>query len=320
VVVVGAAIGAGLGRWDMSHAKTTGSADRVTTAPGTDPQVPAGLIRNGTVAQRPAIHNIDNRVFVVGDSVMQGAAPYLSADLPSWSIIADTEVGRFLDQANTVIAKSQKNIGKIVVLNLGNNYNGDKAQFAAQVQTALTELSGVEHVIWINVAEFQDDRADVNDVLDQAAVTHPNLTIVDWNSWWSANRSFTGADHLHLTDDGARAYASLVGAAVTRVTDAAGEVPAPGVSKPSLNTSGTIPGSKGQSAVSQPYRPRTTVRHTVTTAHTSTPVSVTAGGSGEAPGTTAAAPSPPTSAATVDTTPKVTSGSAPPVTPPHLGP
>lgn len=301
VVVVGALVGVVLGRWDMTHHSTVSKSAATTTTVATNPLIPEGLLGKNATATPPPTHTIDNRVFVVGDSVMQGAAPYLSTDLPTWSIIADTKVGRFLDQANTVIVKRRKDIANIAVLNLGNNYDGNQQEFAQQVTTALTDLSGVEHIIWLNVAEFQDDRTQVNAVLQQAAATHPNLTVVDWNSWWAANRAFTGADHLHLTDEGAHAYAALVAAAVQKVTAAAGEIPAAGVTKPSLNTSGTIPGSRGRSTQSQlqsPSRARLPVRHPVTTLGTVRP------GGGVTPSPTAVTAPPSTAPVVPDTAPR----------------
>jgi hypothetical protein len=68
------------------------------------------------------------------------------------------------------------------------------------------------------------------------------LVLVDWNTWYASRRGFTGRDHLHLTPAGAAAYASLIAAAVTKVTQAADEVPAPGASCPRTYTKGVIPG------------------------------------------------------------------------------
>ena len=95
------------------------------------------------------------------------------------------------------------------------------------------------HVIWFNIGEFEDDRAEVNEVL-RAAATSATRTwcIVDWNSWWEQDDSLTSGDRLHLTPDGAQAYAALVAASVLQVTEAAGEIPAPGAKPPKLNTSG----------------------------------------------------------------------------------
>jgi hypothetical protein len=247
-VALGAVLGGGLGLLAATHSDGGSSAGGGgTTLPGLGLTIPQGLIA-GRAASPPPIHSIDNRVFIVGDSVMQGAAPYLGDLLDGWSIIADTRVGRFIDEANRVIEKRHGDIGQIAVLNLGNNYNGDRAAFARQVDVALGQLAAVPHVIWIDVAEFEDDRAEVNDTLHAAARTHPNLTVVDWNSWWEKDRSLTGADHLHLTPKGAEAYASLVASAVSEVTEAAGEIPAPGAKPPRLNTSGRIPSSSGASS------------------------------------------------------------------------
>ncbi len=302
VVVVGAIGGGVLARIDSHRSVAVVHESSTDTEPVAGKQsVPSGLIGGATGAAKAPTHLIDNRVFVVGDSVMQGAAPYLAGDLPGWSIIADTKVGRFLDEADKVIQKRRKDIADIAVLNLGNNYDGNQQEFADQVAVTLAELSGVEHVIWLNVAEFQPDRAEVNAVLTQAATTHPNLTIVDWNTWWAANRAFTGSDHLHLTDAGAKAYASLVTAAVQQVTADAGEAPAAGVAKPSLNTSGTIPGSKGSRTTTPAYSSgHSSVRHTATTAalHTTPTAAATL------------PPAPPTTAATSDTAPAPTTPKA----------
>jgi hypothetical protein len=198
-VALGAILGGGLGLLATSHSgRGSSRAGGGTTVPGFGLSIPPGLI-TGRSASAPPIHSIDNRVFLVGDSVMQGAAPYLGDLLEGWSIIADTRVGRFIGEANRVIEKRHEDIGQIAVLNLGNNYDGDEADFAQQVDLALDQLAAVPHVIWIDVAEFEDDRTEVNETLAAAARTHPNLTVVDWNSWWAKDRSLTGGDHLHLT-------------------------------------------------------------------------------------------------------------------------
>jgi hypothetical protein len=248
-IVLGALIGSGLAvlAGHQSGSEVASAESTTTTAASSRPSIPSGLVARDPEADTPAIHSIDNRVFVVGDSVMQGAAPYLGDLLEGWSVIADTRVGRFIDEANRVVLKRRKDVGQIAVLNLGNNYNGDEVAFAQSVDTALAGLTGVSHVIWVNTGEFEEDRAEVNEVLREAAKTHPNLTIVDWNSWWEQDDSLTSGDRVHLTPDGAQAYAALVAASVLQVTEAAGEIPAPGAKPPKLNTSGQIPSSSSSS-------------------------------------------------------------------------
>lgn len=279
--------------------------------------VPAGLIEGITASSVPALVTpIDNRVFVVGDSVMQGASPYLPDLMPNWSLIIDTKVGRFLDEAIRVIDRRREEIADIAVLNLGNNYGGDEATFASQVEEALDTLAGVRHVIWVNAAEFTADRAEVNEVLRDAATRHPELVIVDWNSWWAQRRSFTSGDRLHLTEEGARAYATLVALAVRQVTEAAGEYPKPGVSKPVVQTRGTIPDA--------PARRTSPTRYRSSTRATSAPAAPsTFGPATSVPGRspTSAPASGPSTSAHSPTTHSATPTSAPaPTTPPAPDP
>jgi hypothetical protein len=307
-VVLGALLGGGLAVLAdrLQHDGAGASATPSTTAvPGAAALASGQRDHEGA---RPALHSIDNRVFVVGDSVMQGAAPYLGDLLEGWSVIADTRVGRFIGEANKVIVKRRKDIGDIAVLNLGNNYDGDREEFARQVDFALAALTDVEHVIWVNVGEFESDRAEVNEVVQQAAKSHPNVTIVDWNSWWEKDGSLTGGDHLHLTPEGAEAYAKLIASAVLRETEAAGEIPAPGAKPPKLNTSGKIPGSTSSSSGSKgsstrrrsPSTRSSPDRHTATTVapRAVDPVSPTSPPETSPPATTPPATDPPAAPAT----------------------
>src|SRR5690606_35661713 len=132
--------------------------------------------------------------------------------------------------------------GEIVVLNLGNNYNGDHIEFAAQVEDALAELRGVDHVIWINAGEFEEEQREVNAVLRAAVRRHRNLILLDWNTVWEAHRDdYTGADDLHLTPEGSEAYADLVADAVERVARLANLQPAPDPKDPVITTRGSVP-------------------------------------------------------------------------------
>lgn len=319
-VALGALIGAGLAAWAAPAGHTrTRQVTSTTIEPRTGgPSVPGGLIGGGTAPARPPTHAIDNRVFVVGDSVMQGAAPYLGDLLEGWSVIADTRVGRFLDEGVRVIRKRREDIGEIAVLNLGNNYNGSQEQFATEVDEALGELEGVAHVIWINAGEFEEDRAEVNETLRDAAASRSNLTIVDWNSWWEDNPSFTSGDRLHLTPEGAEAYAALVASAVTQVTQAAGEIPAPGAKSPKLNTSGRIPSSSGSKGTSNrsTRSSGSTRRRTTTTVE---PDDDDAGSATSVPPATSAPPRP-TSAPTTAAPPPTTPPTQPPTTTPPSPP
>ncbi|HKY17067.1 MAG TPA: hypothetical protein VJM33_19220 [Microthrixaceae bacterium] len=201
------------------------------------PSVPKGLIGVGSSAPEGPATEIDNRIFVVGDSVVQAASQHLATELPDWSLIVDTQVGRFTGAGVEVATDyaADDDIGDIAVVGLGNNYLGDEAEFAAQVEEMMTALAGVDHVLWLTVAEYEDDQHEVNEVLRAAQAHHPNLVLVDWNSWWDSEPDFTGADQLHLTPEGAEAMAALIGDAVDEVVSAANLRPAPDPKDPILH-------------------------------------------------------------------------------------
>jgi hypothetical protein len=210
------------------------------------PSVPSGLVAiDEPVSPRPA-RTIDNRVFVVGDSVVQGASSALADKMPEWSLLVDTKVGRFTREGVKVARgwEAQGDIGQIAVVGLGNNFSPGE-DIAGEIDDMMSVFADTEHVIWFTVAEYRPQQAKVNTALRAAAARYPKLVLVDWNAWYESRRNFTGRDHLHLTPAGAAAYASLIAAAVTKMTSAADEIPAPGASRARMYTKGVIPGSTG---------------------------------------------------------------------------
>ncbi len=201
---------------------------------------------------------VSNRLVVVGDSVLQAAAPFLPEHLPAWSLVADTRVGRFLPEAIEVLRKRSDQLGEVVVLNLGNNYNGDEVAFAAEVEEAMTVLAEVDHVIWLTVGEYEPEQVEVNTVLRSAAEVHRNLVLLDWNTIWQNSDGWTGYDDLHLTPEGSEVYARFVARGVRKVTRLADVVPAPNPAEPEIVTKGSVPSGSGKGETSRRRNTATT--------------------------------------------------------------
>ncbi len=165
--------------------------------------------------------------------------------MPEWSLLMDTKVGRFTTEGIKVARgwTSRGDVGQIAVVGLGNNFTPGAENIAGEIDDMMSVLADAEHVIWFTVAEYRPEQAEVNVALRAAVQRHPKLVLVDWDSWYQAERGFTGRDHLHLTPKGAEAYSSLVAAAVSKVTHAANEQPAAGATAPRTYTKGVIPGS-----------------------------------------------------------------------------
>ena len=141
-----------------------------------------------------------NHVFVMGDSVLLGAAEEIPAALPGWNVIVDAKVSRFLNQGIEVLQARRAEIGAggVVVIQQGNNYLGSEQQFREEIDQTMAVLAGVPKVVWITVSEFTRSRVDVNREILDAAERYPNIVLADWNGIWLANRAFTSHDGLHL--------------------------------------------------------------------------------------------------------------------------
>ena len=271
----------------------------------------------------------DPRILFVGDSVSLGMAignpDPLDAYVQSlgWQITLDGRVGRFTDEGIRVLQKRKSEIHQVLVLMLGNNYGGDQDQFRLQVAQILQLASDAKRIIMFTVPLYAAKQQEVNDVLRQAAMGDPRLTLIDWET---ASRLFKGAlsgDGIHPTTYGAmildQMLAVTLGPApggptdVTLPTVGDKNMPATpdwvntnkGEGKPSVgDPTATIPAYKPpttKTTTTAPHNTGTTKTTTTTRASGSgSTTTTTAGGSGS--GTTNASSSTTTTAAKPATT------------------
>ena len=142
---------------------------RAPTAPAPGDHHPAPT----TTTTLPQV--TQNHVFVLGDSVLLGAANEIPAALPGWQVIVDAKVSRFLNQGIEVLQARRAEIGNagVVVIQQGNNYLGNEEQFRDEIDQTMAVLAGVPKVIWLTVAEFTRSRVDVNKEILAAARALP---------------------------------------------------------------------------------------------------------------------------------------------------
>lgn len=192
-------------------AETSDVEPTTTTLPATT--LPTTTVPPTTTTLPPVSQN---HVFVMGDSVLLGAAEEIPAALPGWNVIVDAKVSRFLNQGIGVLQARRAEIGAggVVVIQQGNNYLGSEPQFREEIDQTMAVLAGVPKVVWITVSEFTQSRVDVNREILAAAERYPNIVLADWNGIWLANRAFTSHDGLHLKPAGQAAFAQMVAQAV----------------------------------------------------------------------------------------------------------
>ena len=266
----------------------------------------------------------DPRVFMVGDSVLlattQGQPDALDTYVGSlgWDITVDARVSRFTDEGVTVLRRRRDEIHEVVVVVLGNNYGGDEAQFAAQIDELLQVLDGVRVIAMLTVPVYAEKQNEVNLILRNAAAADNRVVLVDWEGYTRLVPAVLSNDDVHPTSYGADVIAQLIGLTLGRAPGGDPNVPLPvlgsttrpGVAVPGDNKGESAPseGSGRPQATSAPTtrpRPRPTTPPTTTTA----PPRVTVPIITPAPTVTT---SPPTAPPTAPTAPPATTAAPAP--------
>jgi hypothetical protein len=188
---------------------TTAPAPATTAAPAA-----AGTAPAPAAAPPPAPAPAYAPTTAIGDSVLVGAAPALSARMgPALSV--DAAIGRQMIDADELVATlaAEGRLAPVVLLHLGNN-----GPFSAEDIDAVFAAVGPDRtVLLVNVYVPRRWEGEVNAELEAAADRHANAVLVDWRSVAAGDRGLTREDGYHLTADGAERYADLVAGRVPRV-------------------------------------------------------------------------------------------------------
>ena len=92
------------------------SATRTTASPQTSESPTSAIQTSASTTAAPTTTTTlpqvtQNHVFVLGDSVLLGAANEIPASLPGWQVIVDAKVSRFLNQGIEVLQARRAEIG-----------------------------------------------------------------------------------------------------------------------------------------------------------------------------------------------------------------
>ena len=149
----------------------------------------------------------------IGDSVMLGAAPTLSARLgPTMDV--EAKVGRQMVDTPGLVADlaDHGRLGDVVVLHLGAN-----GPFPDQTLDDIVDIAGDRRLLLVNVKVPRRWEGEVNDRIDAAVRRHREITLVDWRHVADAEPGLLTRDGYHLTPTGAQRYTDVVASAVTEV-------------------------------------------------------------------------------------------------------
>ncbi|CAG7596962.1 O-acetyltransferase OatA [Paenibacillus solanacearum] len=185
--------------------ENSGGSDEAVPAPGDGGSSVAAVPGEPVV---PAVRPPDAEISVtaIGDSVILDAARFLSEQVPG--IVIDGKVGRQFSEAKELTnqLKEMKKLGTVVVVELGTNGTFSKEQ----LKTLLETIGSERKVVLVNTRVPRPWEGNVNENLKEAAETATNVTLVDWHSASEGKNEYFAADGVHLKEEGARLYASLL--------------------------------------------------------------------------------------------------------------
>jgi len=107
-------------------------------------------------------------------------------------------------------------VAPTVVVEMG--YNDFPATFRANVEEAIRQLTarGATRIVWPTLAVSRPEFAGMNKVLVDEMVSHPQLSLVDWDTYSDGHdEDWFQTDFLHLRQAGGKAIATLLHTAIS---------------------------------------------------------------------------------------------------------
>lgn len=148
----------------------------------------------------------DPSVAFIGDSITDGASPFLTAALPGWTAGFDAEIGRpssgGVTPAGTVAAADPPPDAAIV--ELGTNDNAPET-FRANVEEILSQLYATPLVIWQTAHGPMDTIPQINAIIREAVTRYPTTAIADWNKFVTPDMLVSDGVHPRTEHEGAMA-------------------------------------------------------------------------------------------------------------------
>jgi len=149
-------------------------------------------------------------VTAIGDSVLLGARSAVRRAIAG--VRVDASVARYPGAFLGRLTKLRRAhaLGPVVVLHPGTNGVIPESM----MRDMLTRLADREQVIVVNDAVRRSWARRNNAVMAQAVKDFPNAVLVDWHAVAADHPEYFVSDGVHLTPQGAAAYASLIAKAI----------------------------------------------------------------------------------------------------------
>jgi lysophospholipase L1-like esterase len=152
-------------------------------------------------------------VTAIGDSVMLGAVAELEQAIDNVQV--DAAVGRQALHAVRTLRERRDagQLGTVVVVHLGSNGLFREEQFDEIMQV----LANVDRVLFVNVRVSRRWQDPVNEMLVERVGRYASAMIVDWHTASADRPELLRKDGVHLSTEGAQAYAELIAGCIKAV-------------------------------------------------------------------------------------------------------
>ena len=172
----------------------------------------------GDDGSRPGVS--DDRVFVLGDSIVESAGPAYYDTIREqlvplgWVPTIDAVRGRTTPEGLRVLQQRRRDVHDAVVVLLGHNDAVDATAYRTRMEAIVDQLADVPLVLLLTNYEFEPRRDRMNDQLRIIDALHDNVELVDWDAVVKATPGAIGPDGVHLTRTGARVLGATLAVAL----------------------------------------------------------------------------------------------------------
>lgn len=149
-------------------------------------------------------------ITLIGDSIMQGAAPMIE-DVLGQDIFIDAARKRRMEDVPALInaLAEEGNLGSVVIIHLGSNRPFEVSIFD-QVMESLLEHPVVERIIFINVHRPIGWEYYVNQQFAEGIARWPQAELIDWDAIAHTRQEWFIEDQTHLSYAGSKAYITAI--------------------------------------------------------------------------------------------------------------
>jgi hypothetical protein len=146
---------------------------------------------------------------LIGDSIMQGAAPMID-DVLGAEVYLDAARKRKMEDVPALVQTLYRegHLARVVVIHLGSNRPFEAPVFDAVMEALLAHE--VERVIFVNVHRPIGWEYYVNQKFAEGVKRWPQAELIDWAALAHREQGWFIQDQTHLSYDGSQAYVEAI--------------------------------------------------------------------------------------------------------------